>query len=276
MVGLIFLIVVMPIIAIIGMWIPVWKGGIKYKKYQKLDTYIKRNIDRLTVLAREAEFPKFEISFNNLQSYNNYSKKTWFKRYKTEEDIDKLWELYYKADEAFVRHEKYLKFYNEMIRNINQEFYDYEMKQLKLHTPEGINEPVVYLILDYVSPAGRNSYHNVIKVTLNDIEEHISTTLSKSSGRSVERSKMSPKIRYNVLCRDEFKCAACGRTKDNCNLEVDHIVPVSKGGLTVYENLITLCFDCNRGKSDDMNEFWQRNMLQLAKHRTLSSGLENT
>jgi hypothetical protein len=34
-------------------------------------------------------------------------------------------------------------------------------------------------------------------------------------------------------------------------IEVDHIVPVSKGGKNDELNLITSCFDCNRGKSNN-------------------------
>ena len=47
--------------------------------------------------------------------------------------------------------------------------------------------------------------------------------------------------------------AICGRSpaKDmNIELHVDHIMPYSKGGETVIENLQTLCSDCNLGKSN--------------------------
>ncbi len=33
-------------------------------------------------------------------------------------------------------------------------------------------------------------------------------------------------------------------------LEVDHIMPVSRGGSDDISNLQLLCFECNRGKSD--------------------------
>ena len=61
------------------------------------------------------------------------------------------------------------------------------------------------------------------------------------------------RLRFKVLSRDLFKCCACGATpaKDPAvELQVDHIVPWSKGGETVLDNLQTLCAKCNLGKSD--------------------------
>lgn len=66
----------------------------------------------------------------------------------------------------------------------------------------------------------------------------------------VSRS-ISLSLRYRVLCRDRFRCVACGASpaKDmGVELHVDHIIPWSRGGLNVEENLRTLCFDCNLGK----------------------------
>jgi hypothetical protein len=56
---------------------------------------------------------------------------------------------------------------------------------------------------------------------------------------------VSKSLRYAILERDGFACRSCGAT--NC-LEIDHIIPRSKGGLTVESNLQVLCADCNRGK----------------------------
>lgn len=56
-------------------------------------------------------------------------------------------------------------------------------------------------------------------------------------------------MRYEVLRRDGFKCVKCGRSaKDGVRLHVDHIVPVSRGGKSVMNNLQTLCEDCNCGE----------------------------
>ena len=61
------------------------------------------------------------------------------------------------------------------------------------------------------------------------------------------------RLRYKVMMRDNCRCCVCGKspaTHPGIELEVDHIIPYSKGGETTLENLQTLCIQCNRGKSD--------------------------
>lgn len=58
-------------------------------------------------------------------------------------------------------------------------------------------------------------------------------------------------LRYAVLSRDRFRCVLCGANPASdlaCKLHVDHIVPFSKGGRTVLENLRSTCEHCNIGK----------------------------
>lgn len=64
------------------------------------------------------------------------------------------------------------------------------------------------------------------------------------------RKSLSKKIRFEVFKRDSFKCQYCGSKAPDVLLEVDHIKPVSMGGTNDLLNLITSCFDCNRGKSN--------------------------
>lgn len=64
------------------------------------------------------------------------------------------------------------------------------------------------------------------------------------------RKVLSKKIRFEVLKRDGFVCQYCGNKAPDVILEIDHIKPVSRNGGNDILNLITSCFDCNRGKSD--------------------------
>ena len=67
--------------------------------------------------------------------------------------------------------------------------------------------------------------------------------------REYERKKMTPALRSAVKKREGYRCVICGRSEaDGVTLEIDHILPVSKGGLTEMSNLRTLCKQCNRGK----------------------------
>lgn len=64
------------------------------------------------------------------------------------------------------------------------------------------------------------------------------------------RNHISKKIRFEVFKRDSFKCQYCGRQSPDVLLEIDHIQPISKKGKGDLLNLITACYDCNRGKSN--------------------------
>lgn len=80
-------------------------------------------------------------------------------------------------------------------------------------------------------------------------------TKAKKVGELKSSRVISDKLRYQVLKRDSFKCCACGASpaKDpSVELHIDHIIPWSKGGETVEENLQTLCSKCNLGKSDSL------------------------
>ena len=64
----------------------------------------------------------------------------------------------------------------------------------------------------------------------------------------MERQPLPKTVRFEVFKRDKFTCQYCGRSAPEIILEVDHIIPVSKGGDNNIMNLVTSCRDCNRGK----------------------------
>ena len=62
---------------------------------------------------------------------------------------------------------------------------------------------------------------------------------------------MTSKLRTEIKERDNFKCCSCSigiEDEPHLLLEIDHITPLSKGGLSNIENLQTLCWKCNRTK----------------------------
>ncbi|PHS72039.1 MAG: hypothetical protein COB22_06390 [Cycloclasticus sp.] len=80
------------------------------------------------------------------------------------------------------------------------------------------------------------------------------------------RKSLGKKLRFEVFKRDSFTCQYCGKVAPNVVLEVDHIEPVAKGGGDELLNLITSCFDCNRGKKDnklDDDSVVKKQRLQL-------------
>jgi HNH endonuclease len=73
------------------------------------------------------------------------------------------------------------------------------------------------------------------------------TEVEKSSWDDRLANRRVPdSMRAVVLVRDGGRCRKCRRA---INLEIDHIVPVSKGGRTEESNLQILCRRCNRAKS---------------------------
>ena len=60
--------------------------------------------------------------------------------------------------------------------------------------------------------------------------------------------------RFNVFLRDHFNCQYCGGDFATNELTFDHVVPKSRGGRTVWTNVVTACSPCNTRKSNHLPE----------------------
>lgn len=60
--------------------------------------------------------------------------------------------------------------------------------------------------------------------------------------------RLSPKLRFEVFRRDNFRCTYCGASGSGVELHADHVVPRAKGGADTLDNLTTACQQCNSGK----------------------------
>ena len=58
--------------------------------------------------------------------------------------------------------------------------------------------------------------------------------------------------RHNIYLRDNNTCQFCGRHFSRSDLNLDHVIPRSRGGKTVWENVVTSCITCNRKKGGSL------------------------
>lgn len=92
---------------------------------------------------------------------------------------------------------------------------------------------------------------------------------------------ISKRTRFEVFKRDRFTCQYCGKTPPDVTLEIDHVQPVSHGGTDEKVNLVTACFDCNRGKgpvilsalSPSVTEAQQREVERYEQTKALNRWL---
>lgn len=89
---------------------------------------------------------------------------------------------------------------------------------------------------------------------LEEYDERIhapSVTLRTPAVVRLTRARVSTrknKVRFsrtNVFLRDGFRCQYCGERKPESALNYDHVLPRTRGGKTVWENIVTSCYPCN-------------------------------
>lgn len=76
------------------------------------------------------------------------------------------------------------------------------------------------------------------------------TTSMENVERSALKRAPTPQLRMKILQRDQYRCRICGRRPDSnvdIELHVHHFRPWAMGGVTVEDNLITLCHTCHNG-----------------------------
>lgn len=113
-------------------------------------------------------------------------------------------------------------------------------------------------VFKYISPGGNSSTQCdvVMDITnLNRFVVYLSEKIKFKKSVAGQRALMTSKLRQKIKERDGFKCKRCGASvsrEPNLLLEIDHIIPLSRGGMTTESNLQTLCWRCNRSKGAKM------------------------
>ena len=75
----------------------------------------------------------------------------------------------------------------------------------------------------------------------------------RSQSRNIPRHTL-----IRVIRRDNSMCQKCSKILLDRDIEIDHIIPLSKGGATIESNLQVLCFDCNRSKYNKLDDIFHK------------------
>lgn len=138
--------------------------------------------------------------------------------------------------------------FNDLIEKVNTDFY----AEVHLYLTRGR----IHRVVDEKKESfDLNEIIDVLKSIdssqLIDGRRFYSGEVWKSIER-VERAKVSKELRQEIFERDGYTCVNCGSTEKE-SLEIDHIMPISKGGKTEPSNLQTLCRNCNIRKGNDID-----------------------
>ena len=88
--------------------------------------------------------------------------------------------------------------------------------------------------------------------------------------------------RQLIYERDAYKCAYAGCNKivvvgaphsNPLQATIDHIIPITKGGLSIYSNMITMCRGCNCNTKKASRSSDETRLLELAHARNVEFGL---
>lgn len=244
-------------------------GSIVWLIMGGINQYVKKHSLRYAKLKKINE--QFRPQINTFNDY--YSNEYQFDskaRFDNKNNHERMLDDYLQENKQTFEHINTLKNrnhfvnlnYNKAIENIYQiepiaHFKGREEAVLKQNRLKIPSEYMVSYTVSYMSPKGRNRYEQTytlhsmgIMERLHRIKENHIEKTEYQIFKETERAKMTAGLRYDILKRDNFKCVICGADANTHGviLHVDHIKPVAKGGLTVEENLQTLCRDCNLGK----------------------------
>lgn len=106
----------------------------------------------------------------------------------------------------------------------------------------------------YVSAGGNSSSKCDIKLNIDNLDkfiQYLSELVKFKNSIAGQRALMTSTLREKIKSRDSYTCRHCSLSimgEKNLLLEIDHIIPLSKGGITAEDNLQTLCWKCNRSK----------------------------
>lgn len=136
-----------------------------------------------------------------------------------------------------------------ILKHYSEEFWS----QVGVHLSP-IQVPYPLYKFQYTSAGGNSGQETNVQLDTPTLEALSAILVDKirwPKSAAGQRALMTNALRRHIKERDNYACLNCRvslRAEPHLLLEVDHIMPVSRGGLSVPENLQTLCWKCNRSK----------------------------
>lgn len=253
------------------------KERIKYSDFLSEHSLALKKLKKLNEEYKLYEFKQrcYEHSYDNENFYNEIAcidyliYKLQFDKREVLDEINKTHynKTHYNAYLEEVNKIKTFGLYSDIPGNLKQEkllkyeeiMFDEEIQRI---TP-------TYMIKVKLINTNLNGYQKTSKIKIfgEDIVKNLINELNKRNGTfylnkeiwnaicRVERGRVSNKMRFYILERDHYRCRCCGRSQNEVDLEIDHIVPIAKGGKSTLDNLQTLCAECNKRKGTTIHRY---------------------
>jgi diadenosine tetraphosphate (Ap4A) HIT family hydrolase len=166
-------------------------------------------------------------------------------------------------------------------KNISKSFLSYDETQIDYYKKITTLMPFKYLSKHlYEIKKSKDNYFfdgfdltedqkvELINVCSKKLEDYIRKRgIKKIFGhRTLASGIISGSIRYKVLLRAKNRCESCGISNKEKALEVDHIIPRTKGGKDELNNFQALCYTCNSQKSNKDDTHFKK-ILESYNHR---------
>ena len=265
---IILLFFLVPLVIFLSIFIPIKVVRSKYRNFVLTHSLAIRKLEEINKKDDFKVVHEFNLkySYDNENFYDNISCKDYL-----------TYQLVYIGDkvrtalrDAKSNRENFVKYYQEikdtcvlnkydteeLLRNKSRlERFDKKVFEEKIYSPTIELNIKVFLRLTNINGDRKASKRETFD---EDEIKDILKRLSQKNGSfylnndiwdslcRVERGKVSNRLRFAIYQRDRYRCRNCGRKTDD--LEIDHIIPIAKGGKSIPNNLRVLCSKCNGKK----------------------------
>lgn len=221
-------------------------------------SYVGQNITSILPISYWENFIKEVVKKNNIQIRQIINKEFQeeLQKGKTKEEIEK---------EGFLGVVSTIEEFNKRLRDdANTDLLELTEKQIE-RIKEDLNDPKLFQSQEDEKRELGSITREMWQKKLEDLEKQQLPGIKKWYAehenlinqlemiiikKQTESSRAIPgRVRREVWRRDEGKCVKCGSRE---RLELDHIIPFSKGGSNTARNIELLCEKCNREKRDNI------------------------